>query len=109
MGLFDIFKKDSKTATDTFDENAFRETSSYNDETPGYDSQSYPDCPSCGTTMGYSYVLDEFKCPSCGYVMDGDDYDGYDIYDNNGMPWACSTCGGPWPDCVDSCKLYDEN
>ena len=82
---------------------------SYNDDTPGYDPHAYPDCPLCNTVMGYSYVLDEFKCPSCGYIIDGDDYSGYNFYDSDGMPWACSTCGGPWPDCVDSCRLYDED
>ena len=65
-----------------------------------------PDCPECGQTMGYSYSKSEFKCPGCGFIMDEADWD-YADEDDGDIPWVCKTCGGPWPDCQTSCKLFD--
>ncbi len=62
-------------------------------------------CPGCGAKMvgterGSMLVL---ECPKCGYKtyeeMDGPDYDD--------MPEGCAACGGNWPDCADSCPMYD--
>lgn len=63
-----------------------------------------PDCPQCGATMGYSYSKELFKCPDCGYEMDEADWH---YEDDDDIPWGCQVCGGPYPDCKDSCKLYD--
>ena len=38
----------------------------------------------------------EWFCPNCGVTKSLDD-----------PPFVCTTCGGPWPDCMDSCKLFD--
>lgn len=72
-----------------------------------------PDCPNCGETMRYSYVEDEFKCFSCGYTMDADDWDyendvNYIPDDEDEPPFGCRACGGPWPDCVSSCNLMGD-
>lgn len=79
----------------------------YND-IPFYMS-SCPDCPECGTTMGYNYILSEYKCPNCGYTADEydrlDDDDGDE--DDDTKPFGCRACGGPWPDCKTSCNLYN--
>ncbi len=61
-----------------------------------------PDCPQCGATMGYSYVKSEFKCPDCDYVMDEDDWERDDT-DEDGVPWGCKQCGGPYPNCTSAC------
>ena len=66
-----------------------------------------PDCPHCGVTMGYSYLKSEFKCPECGYTMDEGEWDGNGEPDEDEKPYACVTCGGPWPDCRSACKLFD--
>ena len=71
-----------------------------------------PNCPDCGTTMGYNYIECMFRCPSCGRT----DYDGvymdnsYDsIYGDDGEePECCKACGGPWPSCMTSCKIFDD-
>lgn len=67
-----------------------------------------PDCPECGTTMGYNYYTSEFKCPSCGYIMDEYDWDRDDEDDPDEIPYGCRACGGPWPNCKTACKLYDD-
>ncbi|MEY8515369.1 hypothetical protein AALC25_00305 [Lachnospiraceae bacterium 29-84] len=65
-----------------------------------------PDCPQCGKTMGYSYNKSEFKCPQCGYMMDEDEWE--PEREDDGIPWGCQNCGGPYPQCITSCKLFDD-
>ena len=36
-------------------------------------------------------------CPECGTTKSLDD-----------PPYVCQTCGGPWPDCMKGCKLFDD-
>ena len=71
-----------------------------------------PDCPDCGATMGYSYVKNEFKCPDCGRVADFDEARQLqleaDDEEDDGIPFVCRTCGGPWPECRTSCKMFDD-
>ena len=80
-----------------------RDDDDYND-IPDY-SGYCPPCPNCGEIMGYSYVLSEFKCPECGFIMDENDWERDDEGD---IPWGCLNCGGPYPQCITSCKLYDD-
>ena len=77
--------------------------SGYND-IPDYAGYC-PSCPQCGETMGYSYNRSEFKCLSCGYIMDEDDWE---RDDDEEIPWGCQQCGGPYPQCTISCKLFDD-
>lgn len=71
-----------------------------------------PDCPNCGVTMGYNYFKDAFKCPKCGRIIDA--YEAValladeDKDDEDEKPFVCRTCGGPWPDCRTSCKMFDD-
>ena len=65
-----------------------------------------PDCPYCGETMKYSYCRSEFKCPNCNSIIDEDDLDLDDSDDDK--PWVCEQCGGPYPSCTTSCKMFDE-
>ncbi len=81
------------------------EESEYND-IPDW-SGSCPDCPNCGETMGYSYRNSEFRCPSCGYKMDEDEWEPEED-DGDGIPWGCKVCGGPYPQCITSCKMFDD-
>lgn len=72
-------------------------------------------CNKCGALMdresdpdGY---CDVFVCPSCKWRIDTSDYEyeGYDEDDIPGMPPAgCRACGGPYPYCMTSCKLFDD-
>ena len=69
-----------------------------------------PECPMCGSEMGYSYIRSEFKCPDCGYLMDQDDwdYEAEEDVDEMNIPFGCIACGGPYPKCMSSCKMYDD-
>lgn len=70
-----------------------------------------PDCPECGATMGFSYRKTEFKCPDCGFTGDYGEImarGGFEEPDEDETPFACRACGGPWPDCRTSCKMFDD-
>ena len=76
------------------------------DDIPDY-SGYCPACPECESTMKFSYQKSEFKCFDCGFIMDENDWD-FDPTDEKGKPFVCSTCGGPWPSCSTSCKMFDD-
>ncbi len=61
-------------------------------------------CPTCGTGMDYDPVLDAYECPICGYSS----YEYPDVTEKESEPESCAACGGPWPFCVISCKLFDK-
>ena len=63
-----------------------------------------PDCSECGSTMMYSYILSKFKCPECGYEIEEDDV----TFEEADIPAGCISCGGPYPACKTSCKLFDD-
>ena len=84
-------------------------------------------CPEC-------HILcvregDVFKCPTCDYyicdsdIEDGDGYstlastyedeeDNYPLPDDyepeEDIPECCIACGGPYPQCTTSCKIFDD-
>lgn len=91
-----------------------------------YINDGYAICNECGAIMdckedsagGY----DMYTCPSCGWEIDEDDYE-YDdgdpeekewapgalnAYGGNVPPSGCRACGGPYPHCKTSCKLFDD-
>lgn len=92
MGLFDIFSS------------VFHASSS--------SSGIY--CPECGTEMNENNAEMSLTCPSCGYTFNttcGYNYDGdmdYSYDEDDDIPEGCAACGGPYPDCKTSCKLFDD-
>lgn len=62
-------------------------------------------CPECGTKM--NIILNIAKCPKCGRNFDWQNDDDEE-WDGEGMPPGCAACGGPYPDCTDSCPLFDD-
>ncbi len=41
--------------------------------------------------------------------IDDNDYDSEDDeYDAYGVPIGCSACGGDYPNCKDSCPMFDD-
>lgn len=71
-------------------------------------------CSECGAKMQFEDEewKDTLVCPKCGYsigideFLDGGDEENYrPPYDN--MPEGCAACGGPYPDCVTLCELFD--
>lgn len=81
------------------------DTVEYND-IPDY-SGHCPNCPKCGTVLGYSYVISEFKCPKCGFTIDERDWE-WDEDELPDMPYCCVACGGDYPNCMSSCKIFDD-
>ena len=67
-----------------------------------------PECPICGTIMKFSYCKAEFKCFECGHAMDECDWDDIIGEDESEPPFVCDVCGGPYPQCQTSCKLFDD-
>lgn len=70
-----------------------------------------------GNLLGFYY-----RCPSCGWKVDEEDYR-YDdgdpepkewtpevirAFDGDIPPAGCIACGGPYPDCKSSCKMFDD-
>lgn len=81
-------------------------------------------CPKCGSKMDYVGGLLEWECPNCGamgseeydmanqryYLKIAKDYSLDEIYSNpyENIPECCKSCGGPYPSCLTSCKIFDD-
>lgn len=80
-------------------------------------------CRKCGCYMDFESGPDNcldgiWKCPVCGTrVKESTAYHQLDrenmewensMADFDDMPECCEACGGPWPDCEASCKLFDD-
>lgn len=63
-------------------------------------------CPECGGDIIITEDWDEgvcyYECTDCDYS----EY-AYDI-DKNYVPEGCAACGGPYPQCKTSCKIFDD-
>ena len=69
-------------------------------------------CKECGGELK-DIGADLLVCSTCGFSIDLEDYgeeDDYDdIYDEpTDKPEYCDICGGPWSNCMTSCKLFDD-
>ena len=53
---------------------------------------------------------DTYVCPDpdCGTVYLVDDYYYGDEPPELDIPEGCAACGGPYPDCMTSCKMFDD-
>lgn len=87
-----------------------------------YLNNGYAICNKCGAVMDlftkgdYNYYI----CPSCGGKTDSSDYeyenetdnewspDMIRMFGNDIPPEGCFNCGGPYPHCKLSCKLFDD-
>ena len=87
-------------------------------------NEGYAICNKCGTIMdrkeGPNGRDDIYACPSCGWKVDVMDYEYEEdeeeewteeilkAYDGDVPPAGCRACGGPYPQCKTSCKLFDD-
>jgi hypothetical protein len=69
-------------------------------------------CVECGGSMDKADAI-VLVCNSCGHSVDIIDYgkdksflDYFPIKDDK-APRGCVACGGPYPSCKTSCKLFD--
>ena len=85
-------------------------------------------CNKCGAVMDRKEDpeggCDIYTCPSCGWEIDEMDYEYEDgdemelvldergkdclIFKNDMPPAGCRACGGPYPYCKTSCKMFDD-
>lgn len=61
-------------------------------------------CPKCGSNMKIEekYTL---ICNNCWHSMDISEYN--NLHYDDDIPEGCAACGGPYPDCMDSCPIFD--
>lgn len=87
-----------------------------------YLNNGYVICNHCGAVMDRREDpeggCDIYACPSCGWEVDEMDYEYedseeewteeiFESYRGNVPPKGCRACGGPYPHCKTSCKLFD--
>ena len=73
-------------------------------------------CPECGAQLERDNDLEEWICPECGFSgytsLDGgahiEENEEDDFDDDDEMPECCVACGGPYPSCKTSCKIFDD-
>lgn len=88
-----------------------------------YLNNGYAICNKCGAVMDRKEDprggCDIYACPSCGWEIDEMDYEYEDeeeewteetLVSFGGVvpPAGCRACGGPYPHCKSSCKLFDD-
>lgn len=69
----------------------------------------YWECAICKYSITDEESAEGEGCPSLEstYARDYDDYfSRMNLSDNK--PACCEACGGPWPDCESSCKLFND-
>lgn len=81
-----------------------------------YLNRGFAICNKCGAVMDRVKDprggCDIYSCPSCGWEIDEMEYE-YEEDDplasaEEEIPAYCEACGGPYPDCRASCKLFDD-
>lgn len=86
------------------------------DEVMSYLNRGYAICNRCGAVMRRRQDpeggCDIYSCPKCGWEVDEFDYvydDGDELAEiRDDPPPGCIACGGPYPDCKSSCKMFDD-
>lgn len=70
------------------------------------------ECPRCGEIMNEVDDILDLECPNCGLTGLSDvDLDGSvfcNTCESDEKPFCCQTCGGPYPDCISSCNIFDD-
>lgn len=93
-----------------------------------YLNKGYAICNQCGVVMDRiedpNGGCDIYTCPSCGWEIDEMDYeyesgdpmelvldergDEHLIFKDDMPPAGCRACGGPYPYCKTSCKMFED-
>lgn len=93
-----------------------------------YLNKGYALCNKCGALLDRKPDpeggCDLYVCPACGWEIDEMDYEyesgdpmemvtdeygnTYLVYKEDKPPAGCRACGGPYPDCKPTCRMYDD-
>lgn len=70
-------------------------------------------CDECYSAMEVTRVDRKTRvvhCPECGneWLIDNEDEIINDPCSDDDMPECCAACGGPYPSCMTSCKIFDD-
>lgn len=60
-------------------------------------------CPYCGEEE-VEEVNGRYHCEWCGHYFDSFD----EPSEDDDIPEGCAACGGPYPYCKTSCKMFDD-
>ncbi len=76
-------------------------------------------CGDCLTTLVHKDGY--YECPNCGWTIADDEIEDFDLEDYRSqhafhalpgggadMPDCCTACGGDYPNCADSCSMFDD-
>ena len=80
----------------------------------GDEPEYYPGwlkCPKCNWPMAYygnGLSDDYFECIICGKKIFTDELSDDDYPETDEKPKCCEACGGPYPSCMTSCKVFDD-
>lgn len=83
------------------------------DELMDYLNRGFAICNRCGAVMDRREDprggCDIYACPSCGWELVQDERgDDYLVFRNDMPPAGCRACGGPYPYCKPSCRMFDD-
>lgn len=89
-----------------------------------YLNEGYAICNRCGAVMereeDSAGECDIYICPACEWIVDVMDYDYEEdeemewtseilnTYGGDVPPAGCNACGGPYPYCKSSCKIFED-
>lgn len=82
-------------------------------------------CEDCGGKVVWDEYIKVWACENCGTIYDSASEYGLSEYDEsydemyrearrelendpNYIPPGCAACGGPYPKCKTSCKIFDD-
>lgn len=66
------------------------------------------ECPECGGRLGL--LNGYYKCRDCDFEIPEEEMMVASVFGDDEpaeMSEACAACGGDFPNCMDSCPLYD--
>ena len=66
----------------------------------------YRACPECYEPIFMDPDTRIWHCDNCGFEINDDDFDIYS--EDSDVPGVCEACGGPYPMCRESCKIFDD-
>lgn len=70
-------------------------------------------CPICGAELSDEGYTDDkgnecLYCTMCNKYLYPNEVAYEDCDDDDDIPFCCKACGGPYPDCMSSCKIFDD-
>lgn len=67
-------------------------------------------CTECDSPVEEVFKDGSFKfwCPVCNKLWEDMDYVYKKDGDDDDIPSGCEACGGPYPHCKTSCKIFDD-